>query len=160
MIRIGLLILTVLIFTNCGNNSPKKNENTNSKKQEISSSSILGKWKITDGNPILEGTFISEYFENGAFQQNGVITSFQPSYTCQASSHGTYSISDDILSYAYLAEKMFDCQPEEYQLMVNSYMGNKELEISQNKIILLNETTMVQENLTTKKRFNFTRIVE
>ena len=122
--------------------------------------SILGKWKITDGNPVLEGTFISEYFENNTFQQNGMITSFQPSYTCQASSNGTYTFSNNILSYSYLAEKMFDCKPQEFQLMVDSYMGNKILETSQNKIILLNEKTMIQENLETKKQFTFTRIVE
>ena len=108
----------------------------------------------------MKGTFVSEYFKNKTFQQKGEITSFQPSYTCKSSSNGTYSLTNGILSYSYLAEKMFDCQPQEYQLMVDSYMGNKVLETSQNKIILLNEKTMIQENLETKKQFTFTRIIE
>jgi hypothetical protein len=160
MSRIGKIFFVLFIFSSCTSNSNDKNENTTSEKQAINKSSILGKWKITDGNPILEGTFISEYFENNTFQQNGMITSFQPSYTCQASSNGKYSFTNNILAYTYLAEKMFDCKPQGYQLMVDSYMGNKTLETSQNKIILLNDKTMVQENLATKKQFTFTRIVE
>lgn len=160
MNRIGLSFLMLLIFISCSSDTNNNKENTTPEKQDINISSILGKWNIIEGNPVLEGTFISEYFEDNTFQQNGTITSFQPSYTCQASSNGTYSLSNNILSYSYLAEKMFDCQPQQYQLMVNSYMGNKVLETSQNKIILLNEKTMIQENLETKKRFTFTRVVE
>ena len=160
MNRIGIFFFMLLIFTCCSNEVNEKKENNILERQVISKSSILGKWQITDSNPLLEGTLISEYLKDNTFKQNGVITSFQPSYTCQAASHGTFSITNDILSYAYLAEKMFDCKPEEYQLMVNSFMGSKALEASQNRIILLNKKTMIQENLATKKRFTFTRLAD
>jgi hypothetical protein len=160
MTRIGLFLLMLLIFISCSNDSNENKGNTAPEKKEIKLSSIIGKWKVTDENPVLEGSFISEYFMDNTFQQTGEITSFQPSYTCKSSSNGTYSLTNGILSYSYLAEKMFDCQPQEYQLMVDSYMGNKVLETSQNKIILLNEKTMIQENLETKKQFTFLRIME
>lgn len=160
MNRIGKIFCVFLIFTNCATDSNNKNEKTIAEKQEFNISSIIGKWKVTDGNSILEGTIISEYFIDNTFRQNGVITSFQPSYTCQMGSNGTYSFSNNILSYSYLAEKMFDCKPEEYQLMVNSYMGNKQLETSQSKIIKLDKKIMIQENLVTKKQLTFTKIVE
>lgn len=160
MNRIRLFFFMLLIFISCTNNSNDKNGNTTPKKQDINMSSILGKWKITDANPILEGTLISEYFENNTFTQNGTITSFQPSYVCQAASNGTYSISNNILTYSYLVENFYDCKPQEYQLLMDTHMGNKELETSQNKIILLDKKTMIQENIETKKQFTFIRIVE
>ncbi|MFK7772173.1 MAG: hypothetical protein AB8F94_08535 [Saprospiraceae bacterium] len=150
----------LLIFTSCANDSNNKNGKATSENQAINWSSLIGKWKVSDSNPILEGTIISEYFKDNTFKQNGVITSFQPNYTCQMTSNGTYSISNNILSYSYLAEEMFDCKPEEYQLMVNSYMGNKQLETSQNKIIKLDDKVMIQENLETNKQLTFTRVVE
>ena len=160
MNRIGKILFAFLIFTSCANDANNKNEKTTAAKQPIDISSIIGKWKITDGNPILEGTMISEYFENYTFQQNGVVTSFQPNYTCQMKANGTFSISDSIFSYSYLADEMYDCKPQEYQLMVNSFMSNKQLETSQNKIIQLDSKVMIQENVQTKKRFTFTRVIE
>lgn len=155
MNKIGKIFLVFLIFTSCADD---KKEETVVEKQAINWSVLFGKWKVTDGNPIAEGTIISEYFKDNTFKQNGVITSFQPSYTCEMISNGTFSFSNNILSYSYLAEKMFDCKPEEYQLMVNSYMGNKKLETSQSKIIKLDEKIMIQENMETKKQLTFTRI--
>lgn len=160
MTRIGLFLLMLLTFISCSNDSNEKKVTTVPVKKEVKLSSIIGKWEISDENPILKGAFISEYFKDNTFQQNGEITAFQPSYTCQSSSNGTYTLANGILSYSYLAEKMYDCQPQEYQLMVDSYMGNKVLETSQNKILLLNEKTMIQENIATKKQFTFTRIIE
>lgn len=160
MNKIAKILLVFLIFTSCANDSTDKKEVTTSEKPAINWSFLIGKWKVTDGNPILEGTIVSEYFKDNTFKQNGVITSFQPSYTCQMTSNGTYSTTNDILSYAYLAEKMSNCQPEEFQLMVNSYMGNKQLETSQNKIIKLDNKVMIQENLDTKKQLIFSRVVD
>lgn len=160
MNKIGKIFFVLLIFTSCANDSNDKSGKTIAEKQEINWSFLIGKWKVTDGNPILEGTIVSEYFKDNSFSQNGVITSFQPSYTCKMTSNGTYTTSNDILSYSYLAEKMSDCQPEEFQLMVNSYMGNKQLETSQNKIIKLDDKVMIQENLETNKQLIFTRVVE
>jgi hypothetical protein len=160
MRRIGKIFFVLLIFASCANDSNDENGKTTAKKQEINISSLIGKWTVTDGNPLLEGTIISEYFKDNTYRQNGVITSFQPSYTCQMTSNGTFSLSNNILSYAYLAEEMLDCNPEEFQLMVNSYMANKQLETSQSKIIKLDEKIMIQENLETKKQLTFTRVVE
>ena len=160
MNKLGIILSMLIILISCSNNSNDENINKTTEKVDNNMSSILGKWKITDSNPSLEGTLISEYLKDNTFHQNGEITSFQPSYTCQSSANGTYSISNNILSYSYLAEKMYDCKPQEYQLMVNSYMGNKPLETSQNKIIQLDEKTMIQENIATKKRFTFTRVTE
>ena len=161
MKKIGIIFFVFLIFSSCANESNHKNDNTTTPiKSDINWSALIGKWKVTDGNPILEGTIVSEYFKDNTFKQNGVITSFQPSYTCQMTSNGTYSTSNDILSYSYLAEEMSDCQPEEYQLMVNSYMGNKQLETSQNRIIKLDDKVMIQENLETNKQLTFTRVVD
>jgi len=160
MNKIGKIFFVFLIFTSCANDSNDKNGKTIAEKNKINISSIIGKWKVTDGNSLLEGTFVSEYFKDNTFKQNGVITSFQPNYTCQMISNGTFSFSDNILSYSYLAEKMFDCKPEEYQLMVNSYMGNQQLQTSQNKIIQLDKKIMIQENLETKKQLTFTRVAE
>ena len=80
----------LLILTSCSNEPNDNNENITHNKQEFNLSSIIGKWKLTDSNPILEGEIISEYFEDDTFKQNGVIKSFQPSYTCQMSSNGTF----------------------------------------------------------------------
>lgn len=160
MNKIGQIFFVLLLFASCANDSNNKNEKTTAKEQEINWSSLIGKWKLTDGNPILEGTIISEYFTNNTFQQDGVITSFQPNYTCQMTSNGTFSTSGNVLSYSYLAEKMFDCKPKEYQLMVNSYMHDKQLETSQNKILKLDDQVMIQENIFTKKQLTFTRVVE
>jgi hypothetical protein len=160
MRRIGKIFFVFLIFTSCANNSNDGKGKTTAEKQDINISFLFGKWTVTDGNPLLEGTIISEYFKDNTFKQSGVITSFQPSYTCKMTSNGTFSFSNNILSYAYLAEEMVDCNPEEFQLLVDSYMGNKQLETSQNKIIKLDEKIMIQENLETKKQLTFTRVVE
>lgn len=158
MDRIGIILVSIFFLVSCANDSTDQSQDNKVTPTGIKAASLIGKWQIRDNNPILEGNFITEYFADNSFQQNGTITSFQPNYTCQASSNGTFSIKDSTLSYSYLAEKMFDCQPEEYQLLVDSYMGNKVLETNQNRIILLDETTMVQENVSTKKRFTFTRV--
>ena len=160
MIKMEKIFLMLLILTSCSNEPNDNNENITHNKQEFNLSSIIGKWKLTDSNPILEGEIISEYFEDDTFKQNGVIKSFQPSYTCQMSSNGTFSFLNNTLSYSYLAESMFDCKPESFQLMVNSYMGNKELEKSENRILKLDDKVMIQENLLTKKILTFERIIE
>lgn len=160
MNKIGVIFFILLIFMSCANDANEKKEKATSVKQAVDWSLLIGKWKITDGNSTLEGTIVSEYFENNTFIQNGEVTSFEPSYICQMKSNGNYSTSDDILSYTYLAEEMYDCQPEEYQFMVNSYMRGKPLETSQNKILKLDDKVMIQENLETKKQFNFSRVIE
>jgi hypothetical protein len=160
MIKMEKIFLMLLILTSCSNEPNDNNENITHNKQEFNLSSIIGKWKLTDSNPILEGEIISEYFEDDTFKQNGVIKSFQPSYTCQMSSNGTFSFLNNTLSYSYLAESMFDFKPESFQLMVNSYMGNKELETSENRILKLDDKVMIQENLLTKKILTFERIIE
>lgn len=160
MKKIGKILLILLIFMSCANDSSEKKEKPTPEKPTIDWSFLIGKWKITDGNSVLEGTIVSEYFENNTFKQNGIITSFEPNYICQMKSNGNYSTSNDVLSYSYLAEKMYDCKPEEYQFMVDSYMGTKQLETSQNKILKLDDKVMIQENLETKKQFKFTRVTE
>jgi len=160
MNKILFIFLILSFLTSCENNSTDKKENLPPQKQENKLSSILGKWQFTDGNPILEGKYISEYLSNNTFQQNGVISSFQPIYTCQSTANGTYSITNGILTYTYLAQKMQDCQPTEYQFMVDSYMRNNLLKTGQSKIISLDEKTMIQEDLATKKRLTFTRVLK
>jgi len=160
MKKSGILFIIILILSSCSNNSNEKNGNSSSKKQSDKMSLILGKWEVTDGNPIIQGTFISNYSNDNTFQQNGSIISFQPNYDCEATANGTFSISNDTISFEFLGEKLSNCIPEEYQLLVNSFMKTKELEKGKSKIISIDDKQMIQENIATKKRLTFTRVVE
>lgn len=119
---------------------------------------IMGKWEsgLNDGN--YHEKVITEYLSMNLFKQEVLVKSNNPKASCTFKLEGKYEIIKQKLTYNYLENGDFNCEPKELEKVLVEIFYTQGFKDGINDIILIKKDTMIQEETTTKIRTTMVKL--